>query len=373
MSKKKNKIKHGETAQAAVSPAEEKKIEEKAEEAVKAEEEATEKAVGEEAAKETTSAENAEKADNTAEEKTDEPAKASEEDAKKPSDEKPKDKAPEGQKKKKDKKSSHDVEITKIQVIGVEVREEAKKASESIKKALDEALDENAEELDHPESAALQTAKKLSLRKLAMSLFGFFVLVFAVFGIIAAVSYVADYFEAKNDDSLLKQELLGTIAPLTAFDSSTFESPAVIGEDMLITAAGWDVILNPESYVQESGVYTVSQLDIDKRIASLFGSGLAYTHKTVGDEELAFIYDEETGMYTIPAYPQSPAYTPRLTGYEAVDGGYRLTVAYYHPITALINGNVSAEKIMIYTVKTSTSGYIISSLELSELITGEEL
>ncbi len=248
-----------------------------------------------------------------------------------------------------------------------------KKTGETFLKAIDKALDEEPEDLGHPEITPVQTAKKISLRKVAMSLFGFFVMVFAVIGIIASVSFTFDYIESRKDDSALKASLLETIAPLTATDSSIFESPEAISEDMLITCACWDIILTPEEHEEDGGIYTVSQIDIDKHITSIFGSGLKYTHKTVGDEELAFIYDEETGMYTIPAYPQSPAYIPKLNSYEKTEGGYRLEVAYYLPITNLINGETGAEKIMIYTVKEVPTGLAVTSLEISEIITGEEL
>lgn len=252
-----------------------------------------------------------------------------------------------------------------------EVKE--KSAGEVLLEVIDSALDEEPEDLGHPEIVSVQTAKKISLRKVAMTLFGFFVMVFAIIGIIASVSFTFDYIEAQKDDSALKARLLEAIAPLTATDSSIFESPEAISEDMLITCACWDIILTPEEHEEEGGIYTVSQIDIDKHITQIFGSGLKYTHKTVGDEELAFIYDEETGMYTIPAYPQSPAYIPKLNSYEKTDGSYRLEVAYHLPITNLINGETGAEKIMIYTLKEVPTGLAVTSLEISKIITGEEL
>ncbi len=274
---------------------------------------------------------------------------------------------------KRGKKRERGVEITKITVIGEETRQEAKRAGENLMKALDEALDENAEDLEHPESGALQTAKKLSLRRLAVSAFGFFMTVFAVVGIIASVSYIADYMSSNSDDSLLREEFLLAVAPLTASDSSTFEDPQAVSEDMLITCACWDIILNPEEHKQQNGYYIVSEFDIDKHIASLFGSGLSYTHKTVGDVDLRFILHESSGMYEIPAYPQSPAYIPKISSYTAIDGGYKLEVEYYQPITEIVKGDATAEKIMIYTLKENGEEYIITSLEISQLITGGEL
>ncbi len=268
---------------------------------------------------------------------------------------------------KKKRKNDSLIEITKIKVISEETKSE-------IKKAIDEALDEEVEDITPLENAPIQNAGKISLRQVSSAIFGFFVLVFAVFGIISTVSRVTNYVQSLDDDSALVEAFTKLAAPLAATDASVFENVTAVSEDVLITAACWDVIFNPsENYTAVDGNYTVSFLDIDNRIAGLFGAGLTYSHKTVGDEELAFEYDEESGMYTIPAYPQAPAYIPKLVEYAQTADGYKLRVEYVLPITELISSDVIADKVMIITLKTSGTEYVISSLELGELYTGQEL
>lgn len=271
---------------------------------------------------------------------------------------------------KKAKKRETGIEITKIKIISEERKQEVGK----IKQALGEALDESADELVPTESSMpAQVARKISLKQIASALFGFFVLVFAVFGIVFCSMYITDYIDSKNDDSALRTQLTDLVAPLTAMDASTFENVNAISEDVLLTAACWDIIINPSSnYVAENGYYTISYLEIDKRITSLFGSNLSYAHKTVGDEELLFEYDEETGMYSIPAHSKMPSYTASIVEYAPTADGYKIKVAYTMPIYEFINATSSPDKVMLYTVKTSASGYTISSLELSEVITGIE-
>lgn len=268
---------------------------------------------------------------------------------------------------KKKRKNDSLIEITKIKVISEETKS-------GIKKAIDEALDEEVEDINPLENTAVQNAGKISLRQVSSAIFGFFVLVFAVFGIISTVSRVTNYVQSLDDDSALVEAFTELAAPLAATDASVFENVTAVSEDVLITAACWDIIFDPsESYTAVDGNYTVSFLDIDNRIARLFGAGLTYSHKTVGDEELTFEYDEESGMYTIPAYPQAPAYIPKLVEYAQTADGYKLRVEYVLPITELISSDVIADKVMIITLKTSGTEYVISSLELGELYTGQEL
>lgn len=268
---------------------------------------------------------------------------------------------------KKKRKNDSLIEITKIKVISEETKSE-------IKKAIDEALDEEVEDITPLENAPIQNAGKISLRQISSAIFGFLVLVFAVFGIISTVSRVTNYVQSLDDDSALVEAFTKLAAPLAATDASVFENVTAVSEDVLITAACWDIIFDPsESYTAVDGNYTVSFLDIDNRIAGLFGAGLTYSHKTVGDEELTFEYDEESGMYTIPAYPQAPAYIPKPVEYAQTADGYKLRVEYVLPITELISSDVIADKVMIITLKTSGTEYVISSLELGELYTGQEL
>lgn len=283
------------------------------------------------------------------------------------SEDKPEDKSEEKKSPKKKRKSDPLIEITKIKVISEETKS-------GIKKAIDEALDEEVEDINPLENAAVQNAGKISLRQVSSAIFGFFVLLFAVFGIISTVSRITDYVQSLDDDSALVKTFTELAAPLAATDASVFENVTAVSEDVLITAACWDIIFDPsESYTAVDGNYTVSFLDIDNRIAGLFGAGLTYSHKTVGDEELTFEYDEESGMYTIPAYPQAPAYIPKLVEYAQTADGYKLRVEYVLPITELISNDVIADKVMIITLKTSGTEYVISSLELGELYTGQEL
>ncbi len=243
-----------------------------------------------------------------------------------------------------------------------------------VKEVIDDALDENADELATSEPETVTSAANISLRSVASAVFGFVILVFAVIGIIATSNRVVNYIKLQSDDTRLVKSFESLVLPLTVFDSAVFEDTSVLSEDVIITAACWDAILNPSvTFSEDGGNYIVSYLDIDARVAKLFGTGLEYAHKTVGDVELLFEYDEETRMYTLPAYPKTVAYLPALESYEKTEAGYELRVKYVYPITTVTAGKVPTEKIMIYTVEQRDLGYVITSLKIGEVVIDETL
>lgn len=280
----------------------------------------------------------------------------------------------------KDSTDTSDKSVKDNQGLGTKVKSAIKKVGQnsSIKELDDnikEALSENVDELTNTDSeTATAAAAHINLKQVGATLFGFFVIVFAVIGIIATGIKVSDYVKSLNDDSKLVSSFESLVLPLAACDAAVFEDVTALSEDVLITAACWDAILKPsELFASESGYYTVSYLDIDVRISKLFGTGLTYTHKTVGDSEVLFEYDEETGMYTLPAYPKTVSYLPILESYTKTESGYELRIKYVYPVTTIISGTTSTEKIMIYNVAQKDLGYVITSLEIGELITGQEL
>lgn len=244
---------------------------------------------------------------------------------------------------------------------------------DQVKEIIDDALDENVENLGISDDSIPQ-GSGVSLSQVLTTLFGLIVIGFAVFGIISAGIKIHDYNEYKKSNIEQIEYFERLILPLSACDAPTFESVSALNSDVVISAACWDIILSPSpSYVAENGYYKISYLDVDARINKLFGKGLTYTHGTVGDEELIFEYDESIGMYSIPAAPRAIAYFATVDSIEPSANGYTLTVSYRLPVTSWISVNASAEKIMIFNVTGSGASYSISSLEIKEIVNTQGL
>lgn len=240
------------------------------------------------------------------------------------------------------------------------------KIDDQVKDVIDEALDEDAESLGLTEEQA--PSSTVSLSQVMSALFGVFLIGFAIFGVISAIGNFREYSLNKQNRVAEMEYLERLILPLTACDIPTFEDAQDLNSDVTIAAACWDIILSPSSaYSVENGSYTISYLEIESRINKLFGSGLSYTHATVGDQELLFEYDEETGMYTIPAAPRAIAYYPTIDSFEVIENGYRLTVSYHVPVSEWISVAPAPDKTMIYTVKRNGPSYTISSVEVGHI------
>lgn len=234
-----------------------------------------------------------------------------------------------------------------------------------------EALDEDASELEDEEDTAEPEPikfKSITLAQAAQTMLGLFLLIFSVVGVIATGFKIADVIKSRKDNSEQIAYFEDFVMPLVASDSPTFDGAQSLNEDVIITAACWDIIFNPSAFYEKSGgAYNVSYLDIDRRVAKLFGPGLSYTHKTVGDTELTFEYDEESGMYRIPAFPRSPAYYPEITAITDTDNGTELTVCYHLPITNWIDSVNTVEKTMIYTLVPTETDYNVVAIRIGEI------
>lgn len=241
---------------------------------------------------------------------------------------------------------------------------------ENIKGALDEdALD--LAEPEEPEAVPLQ-GKTVTFAQAVQTVFGLFLLVFSIIGVAATAIKVKQVVDAQKDNSAQVAYFEDFIMPFVASDAPIFEGAQSLNEDVILTTACWDIIFNPSAFYEYSGGnYTVSYLDIDRRITKLFGTGLSYTHKTVGDTELTFEYNEDTGMYSIPAYPRSPAYYPEITDITEVSGGYELTVCYRLPITNWIESVDDVEKTLVYTVVPSETDYNIVAMRIVDIADSE--
>ena len=244
---------------------------------------------------------------------------------------------------------------------------------DQLKEMIDDALDENVENLGILDDSSSQSSG-ISLNQILTTLFGLFVIGFAIFGIISAGIKINDYMEYKKSNIERIQYFERLVLPLSACDAPTFENVSALNNDVIISAACWDIILSPSaSYVPENGNYKISYLDVDLRINKLIGKGLPYTHTTVGDEELMFVYDEETGMYSIPTTPRTLAYFASVDELVPTENGYILTVSYKTPITNWISTSALPDKIMTFTVVGNGLTYNISSLEIKEISNTQEL
>lgn len=243
-----------------------------------------------------------------------------------------------------------------------------KELEEYLIEALDEDADDLTDEAENAEPEPIQV-KTVSLAQAVQAVFGLFVLVFSIIGVIATGVKIGETIKSQNDNSAQLAHFEDLVMPLVASDIPIFDSATSLNEDVIITTACWDIIFNPSAfYDSQNGIYKVPSADIDHRITKLFGTGLGYTHKTVGDTELTFKYDEKTGMYEVPAYPRALGYYPEVSAITETENGIELTVNYRLPITNWIGSLDTIEKTMIYTVVPTDTDYNITAVRIEKIL-----
>ncbi len=236
-----------------------------------------------------------------------------------------------------------------------------------------EALDEDALDLteagaDETEPIEIEGKSAVTLAQAAQTVFGLFLIIFSIIGVVATVLKAVSLAKAQKDNSAQLEYFEDLFLPVAAIDAPTFDGASSLNEDVILSCACWDIIFNPSAFYEYSnGSYKVSYLDIDRRITKLFGAGLSYSHKTVGDTELTFDYDEDTGMYTIPAFPHAQAYYPDVTAITETENGADITVEYRQPITVWIDSEDEVDKTMIYSVVPNGTEYVITAIRIGEI------
>lgn len=235
---------------------------------------------------------------------------------------------------------------------------------QTLKDVFGEALSEDVKEIEEfstkePElksSPKRAKSRRAMKRRLYMSV-GLFVIIMSIVGIFSTVSFTMDVAKRIADNTGLKNEFAQFIYPLVVIDPPDFDATVDLPNSTMITASIWNIILNEdkEKYTTEMGMMYVPYLDVEASATYLFGSGLAFEHETVGDIELAFIYDEETKSYIVPTSPKYLPYSPRIESFKRVGETYTLLVGYMPPGHSWLNDlkedrMPEAEKHMEYVV-----------------------
>lgn len=240
----------------------------------------------------------------------------------------------------------------------------------SLKTALDSALDVDVSESEDDTEVLkpFPKSRRTRTRTLYFTL-GIVVSILSVVGLISSVHFAYDVIYGVVDNSAQKEEFAAYIYPVIIADPPAVDTATQLSSDTVLTAAIWDIILyaDKDKYTQEYGNITVPQVDVENHAARLFGSGLRFEHKTLGDIVLPFYYNEETASYMIPVSPQFFPYSPRVEEISRDGDVYILRVGYISPSPAWMVRNDAeeqeADKYMTYTLKKNSNGtYTILSI-----------
>jgi len=255
------------------------------------------------------------------------------------------------------------------------IKAETKEAVESIKNAIDGALDEDVSE-DEENAEAVEIAvteaapKKQSFKRSMYFLIGIIVSFLSLVGFIFTVGWATGVVKDIVGNTKQKEEFAEFIYPVVINDPAAFENNQQISSDVIISSAIWDIILYGDKgkYPVEFGNITIPQSDVELYATNIFGTGLNFDHKTLGDATLTFYYSPENKSYIVPESPKYFPYSPLVEEIRKTNDTYSLKVGYVSPSPDwLIASNkkkpVQCDKYMEYVVKKQNNDYTLVSIK----------
>ncbi len=253
--------------------------------------------------------------------------------------------------------------------------EKAEKELNELKEAFDNALDEdlsNFDEFRDMSEDVSVTVRKPTFKRNVYFATGILVSLMALIGFAFSVAYIMGLIGNIANNTKQKETFKEIVYPLVISDTAGFESISDLSGDTLLSAAIWDLILYEDTsvYPYEFGNITVPQADIELHATQMFGEGLTFNHRTIGDISLTFYYNEDTKSYIIPVSPDYFTYTPVVEEVKKTGDTYKIMVGYLSPTPSwrLMREEEEqlCDKYLEYTLKKSGDRYIIVSARVIE-------
>lgn len=255
---------------------------------------------------------------------------------------------------------------------------DGKDSIETIKHIIDDALDENADELaelvsDEPEAEIpVRTEPGRGKRRLYL-ITGIIVILLALVGLYSTVNFSVIKIKEFADNTQQKNEFAKFIYPIVICDPAPFNQTVKLRSDTMITAAIWDIILyeDKSKYESDFDYIIVPELDVEQHATKLFGSGLSFTHESILGADIQFYYEEDIKSYRIPENPKYFTYSPYIEDISKVGESYTLTVGYVSPtpawLTLTSDEAPEPEKYVEYVVSKRGSEYTLVAIQESDL------
>jgi len=246
---------------------------------------------------------------------------------------------------------------------------------ESLKKMLDEALDEDVSEIAELASESVDDVipkDKAGARRRFHFILGLLFTFFAIVGFCSSVVFSVNKISYFVNNTKQKNDFAKFIYPIVICDPAPFDQTVKLRNDTVITAAIWDIILyeDKSKYTSEFDNITVPALDVEQHAEKLFGSGLTFKHESIIGADVQFYYEEDIKSYVVPLKPKFFTYSPVVENITNDGNIYTLLVGYISPTPAWLSmtSDTSPEpdKYVKYIVSRNGDDYTLISIQQTE-------
>ena len=154
--------------------------------------------------------------------------------------------------------------------------------------------------------------------------------------------------------------------PAVIMDIESFETPAELTSEQILTASIWSMIMTDgitEQYELTFDVVMIPAADVEAYAVKLFGNELPeLIHTTVGPAESRFYYNEETQLYNVPVAPVTHTYSPEVRGATKSGDDYILVVDYIDELPEWLPKTSS--KSVEFVITSTGDGYHLKSMKI---------
>ncbi len=212
--------------------------------------------------------------------------------------------------------------------------------------AEEEETEEEISEEEPPEEESLPkkkilfaNAKKIINKKRKhkyVATVGMVLIGLAVIGTIALCSVLINLGARVLDNTSQKEAFEWKVYPVLMLDPATFDDPAQLDEVFVLKTALWSTLFeNRTKYAyNEQGMLIVPASDLDVAAKSLYGGAVTLEHQSFSEGyDFYYLYDEETGTYSVPVMGQTATYVPEVVDIRKNGNIYTLIVGYVAPTT----------------------------------------
>ncbi len=203
-------------------------------------------------------------------------------------------------------------------------------------------------------------------------------------GFFTVASFCLNMTKGLLDNSRKKQEYETMLLPVVIFDPVPFENPVNIDNASLLQYSIWATAMGEkrDQYEYDDNNFVVIPAsDIDVTAQRLFGPDVKLEHRSFGDLENSYLYEEAIRSYHVPIITMTGFATPKVEEINKTSGDViELKMGYVPPSTILdldASGNIQEpepQKYMIYELHRSRSGwylYAIKDLPGAGLLPGD--
>lgn len=206
--------------------------------------------------------------------------------------------------------------------------------------ALTKILDEDPETLvdvkrEKTEISEEEHPKKGKLKRRIYAVLGVVFTIFAIIGIITSAGKGIAFLKSFTSGEMKKDSFTELIYPVVIMDIESFDKPADLTSEQIVTASIWSIIMNDEKLekypvnIAGGDVISISAYDVEAEAVSLFGQDHAeFVHTTVGPVNSRFYYDTDKGVYNVPIHPIVFTYEPEIKSIVKSGNKYTITVDY---------------------------------------------